>query len=120
MHAHAQLCHMLETACEGLTITPEQLRQELKEGGDIPDLQSDALTPHGSRLVAETLAPSYSGPANDDAAREARRQQVLSMLAQGPEIQYAITTDDDAEPDAVILALGIRDKGTCEMRIPKG
>jgi hypothetical protein len=47
---------MLEVACKGLAITPEQLRQELEQGGDIPDLQSGALTLQVLRLTARTLA----------------------------------------------------------------
>src|SRR5215217_1160140 len=54
---------MLEMACEDLTITPEQLRAELTEGGDIPDLVSGALTSKALRLTARTLAlMRYSGP----------------------------------------------------------
>jgi hypothetical protein len=56
---------MLKIACAGLSLTPEQLRQELEEGGDLPDLQSGVLTPHGLRLIAETLAlMKYSPLAN--------------------------------------------------------
>jgi hypothetical protein len=40
---------------QGLSFTPEQLRQELEAGGDLPDLASDALTPKALRLTAETL-----------------------------------------------------------------
>jgi hypothetical protein len=47
---------MLEVACEGLHITPEQLRRELEAGGDISDLTSGALTPKASRLTTRTLA----------------------------------------------------------------
>jgi hypothetical protein len=47
---------VIETACEGLNITPEQLRQELEAGGDIPDLVSGALTSKGLRLTASSLA----------------------------------------------------------------
>jgi hypothetical protein len=43
-------------ACRGLMITPEQLRQELEAGGDIPDLASGRLTPKALRLTAKTLA----------------------------------------------------------------
>ncbi len=46
---------MLEIACEGLSLTPEQLRQELEENGDIPDLVSGELTPAALKLIAETL-----------------------------------------------------------------
>jgi hypothetical protein len=48
--------HTLEVACEGLNITPEQLRQELDEGGDLPDLVSGALTPKALQLMAKRLA----------------------------------------------------------------
>ncbi len=52
-----------------------------------------------------------------DSAQEKRRQQVLSMLAQEPGLQIALVDDHESEPDAVILALAIRGKGTCELRI---
>ena len=35
---------MLKVACERLSITPEQFRQELKAGADIPDLVAGALS----------------------------------------------------------------------------
>jgi hypothetical protein len=39
-----------------LSFTPDQLRQELEAGGDIPDLVSGTLTPEALRLIAKTLA----------------------------------------------------------------
>ena len=54
-----------------------------------------------------------------DPAAEARRQRVLEMLAERPEIRYAAVTDYQADRDAVILALAIRGLGTCELRIPR-
>ena len=39
------------------------------------------------------------------------------MLAQAPDRQYALVSDDESEPDAVILAFGIRGKKTYELRI---
>jgi hypothetical protein len=116
----AELEHMIKAVCRNLSITPEQLRQELEEGGDLQDLLSGALTSQGLRLTAETLARTrYSEPASDGSCREARRQQVLSMLAQDPSLQYAMVTDMEAEPDAVRLTLAIKDKGTCELYIPQ-
>jgi hypothetical protein len=53
---HAGLERMLEIACEGLSITPAQLHAELREGGDLPDLVSGALTPQALRLTARALA----------------------------------------------------------------
>jgi hypothetical protein len=60
--AHAGLCTMVQAACQGLTITPEQLGHELEENGDIPDLVSGTLTPKALRLTAETLnTMKYAG-----------------------------------------------------------
>jgi hypothetical protein len=58
--AHAGADRMIETACEDLNITPEQLRQELEAGGDLPDLVSGALTAKVLRLTARTLALAES------------------------------------------------------------
>jgi hypothetical protein len=108
---------------EGLTIAPEQLQRELKENGDIPDLVSGALTPAALRLIAETLNTmryaGYAGEALESTPAEARRQAVLSMLANELGITYALTSDTEADPDAVIITLAIRDKATCELKIPK-
>jgi hypothetical protein len=42
---------MLARAGDGLRITPEDLRDELVDGGDMPDVASGALTPEALRLV---------------------------------------------------------------------
>jgi len=47
---------MLEMACAGLSMVPEQLRQEFEGSGDLPDLVSGALTSQALRLTARTLA----------------------------------------------------------------
>jgi hypothetical protein len=54
-----------------------------------------------------------------DPAMEARRQRVLAMLAQNPRIKRAIITDTEADPDNVIVTIGIRDGATCDLAIPK-
>ena len=41
------------------------------------------------------------------------------MLAESPGTRYVMTTDIDADPEAVIVAVGIRNKGTCELQIPR-
>jgi len=51
-------------------------------------------------------------------AMETRRQRVLAMLAERPGNRYAVVVDNP-DTDPVILALAIRDKGTCELRIPR-
>jgi hypothetical protein len=47
---------LIHSACEGLSITGEQLYAECEEGGDLPDTQSGTLTHTVLRLTAETLA----------------------------------------------------------------
>ncbi|MDQ4148029.1 MAG: hypothetical protein M3120_10210 [Pseudomonadota bacterium] len=47
---------IIQNACQGLSITPEQLRRELEENGDIPDLVSGELRPAALRSTAETLS----------------------------------------------------------------
>jgi hypothetical protein len=47
---------MLEDACQGLSITPEQLQQELEAGRDMPDLACGALASKALWLTATTLA----------------------------------------------------------------
>jgi hypothetical protein len=109
---------MIEAACEGLNITPEQLHQELEEGGDLPGPAAVVLTPQRLQAIAETLAVMrYPNQPSSNGKQEAKRQQVSSMLAQEPGLQYALVDDHENEPDAVILALAIRGKGTCELRI---
>lgn len=64
---------------------------------------------------------SFEGAANEpiDPAAEARRQRVLAMLAANPEARYAALTDNESDPEAVILALAIRGRAMCELRIPR-
>jgi hypothetical protein len=54
-----------------------------------------------------------------DFAADARRKEVLRMLIENPGITYAIVSDTELDPDAVIVTLAIRDKATCELRVPK-
>jgi hypothetical protein len=54
-----------------------------------------------------------------DLAADTRRQQALSMLAANPDITHAIVSHTEIETDSVIVTLAIRDKATCELRIPK-
>lgn len=72
---------------------------------------------HKPGIVA-VLQEATSEPLSDP-AMEARRQRVLAMLAERPGIRYAVLTDIQADPDAVILTLAIRGKATCELRIPR-
>lgn len=51
--------------------------------------------------------------------QEARRENVLALLANNPGTRYAMLADSDSDPLQIILAIAIRDHGTCEMLIPK-
>lgn len=52
-------------------------------------------------------------------AREKRRQKVIKMLADNPDIQRAFIADAESNKDNVILTMVIRDKYSFEMLIPK-
>jgi hypothetical protein len=101
--AHAGLRAMIEAACQGLSITPERLRRELEENGDIANLVSGALQPAVLRLVAETLnTMQYAGSTLESTPEHTRRRVVLSMLAANPRITYAITSNTEIEPDSAV------------------
>ena len=58
--------------------------------------------------------------ANDllpDPAMEDRRQRVLAILAENPNIRRAVLVDN-ADADPVLLSVAIRDMATCELAIP--
>ncbi len=71
---------------------------------------------HKTGIVA-ALQEAANDPLPDPAA-EARRQRVLAMLAERPDIRYAVITDTQADPEAVLLTLAIRGQATAEFRIP--
>ena len=53
-------------------------------------------------------------------AVEKRRKQVLQMMdGDTQHKKYYWLTDTDADPRFVILAMAIRDVGTCELKIPR-
>jgi hypothetical protein len=112
------LAGQIESACQGLAIPAEQVRRELEEDGGLQDLASGEFTPHGLRLGAKSLATlRYIESMNSDSPDPAkgRRQELLDMLAQERDVQYAVASDDKSEPDAVIVTLAIRGKATCDL-----
>ena len=52
-------------------------------------------------------------------AAEARRQRVLAILAENPNIRRAVLVDN-SDTDPVLLTLAIRGQATCELAIPAG
>lgn len=69
--------------------------------------------------VSSVLAVPTPAPSGEIKAAAARRQRVLAMLADHPEARYAVLTDMHADPQAVIVALAIRGRTNCELRIPR-
>lgn len=116
VRTHAHLDPLLECACEGLSITAEQLRQAL-EDTDLQALATGELTLKALRLTAWTLALAHHGL--PDRRTEKRRREGLSLLAEHPGITYAMTSHTELEADAVIVTLAVRGKATCELRVPK-
>ena len=72
-----------------------------------------------SRHISEIEAANDGADALPDPAAEARRQRVLQMLTEHPACRYAVITDTEADPEAVLLTLAIRGRATCELRIPR-
>ncbi len=106
VRAHAQLDAALATACEGLSITPAELRLALED--DLDDIATGTLTVHGSRQVAQTLSACRP--------YDKRHTDVIAMLRQHPDITHV--TADETDPDFVNLTVAIRGKATCDLRIP--
>lgn len=92
-----------------------------REGELIRAAPRSALTDEARALIrahkSEILAALAAAPPPDLAA-EARRQRVLTMLAERPHIRYAVVVDDP-DTDPVLLAVAVRDVGTCELAIPR-
>jgi hypothetical protein len=104
-------------AAQGLTLRP-------RPDGNLIVSPRRLLTDEARQLIREhkaELLEALSGASDTlpDTAAEARRKQVLAMLRQRPGTRYAMLTDTKEDPQAVILALAIRDAGTCELCIPR-
>jgi hypothetical protein len=91
--------------------------QEGGEGGTIARIATIALANPGSLKTEGPSAHPDPTPLPSLPAAEARRQKALALLARDGG-RYAVTVDD-CGTDPVVMALAIRDKGTCEVLIPK-
>ena len=78
-----------------------------------------------TELLRENARSAVANPldqrldALSDPGVEARRQEVLGLLATNGTAGFALLTDTRADPEAVLLTLAIRSKATCEIRIPR-
>ena len=120
-------------------MTPAELVQKIHQrngqvtvdGGDLnltatrplPADLLDELRAHKVELLnylnGEAANAMSDADAPLDPAADARRRQVLGMLAANPDITYAFTSDDETDPEYVIITLAIRGKATCDLRIPR-
>ena len=86
----------------------------------IPAIPAIPATQAGRGLAAvariATIAIANPAVAPSDPATEARRQQVLTMLADNPALWLAVVCDGAGDP--VPVAVAIRDKGSVEILIP--
>jgi hypothetical protein len=99
----------------------ERLKAEFSEKALPSELTKPTKAPSVSFVSAQGRHISEIEGANDplpDPAMEARRQRVLAMLADHPEARYALVTDLESDPEAVLLTLAIRGQATAEFRIP--
>lgn len=99
--------------------TPESAKTDASKR-EVPEVEDTSLEETFVESQNQLVTARPPGLPALDPAAEARRQEVISMLAGDPRITYAITSDTEAEPDSVIVALALRGKATCELRIPKG
>ena len=112
MSSAAALIHGL--GAQGVTFRTENDRLIVRAPqGSIDQPTLKKLRDQKPLLIAE-LARAQT------AAREERRQRLLQMMAEDDQPKkYYWITDIKADPDWVILALAIRDVGTCELLIPR-
>lgn len=98
-----------------------QLRKagySIRADGNCLDISPDNVSPD-LVLQLKQLKPEILAVLRLEQQREARRQEVLTMLAAEPERKRAIYADADSDRDNVILAIAIREVATYEMQVPK-
>jgi len=91
---------------DGVTVKADGDFLELSPPEKITEELIQRLKKHKPAIIAELR-------------REERREKVLKMLADNPNIQRAFLTDTESDPDNVILTIAIRDQYSFEMLIPK-
>lgn len=101
-------------AGRGLTVRP-------RPDGNLEVSPRRLLTDEARQLIREHKAELLTALADPlpDPVTEARRQQVLELLAENPTARYAVLTDTEADAEAVLLTLAIRGQTTCEFQIPR-
>jgi len=101
-------------AGSGIRLSVERDRLRAEPRSALTEDTRALIKAHKDELIAALASDALPDP-----KAEARRQRVLVMLAERPNIRYAVLTDTEADPEAVILALAIRGRAMCELRIPR-
>jgi hypothetical protein len=100
-------------AAKGLTIRP-------RPDGNLEVSPRSLLTEELRALIRSNKSELLEELAvAADTLADARRQRVLAMLSERPGVRYAVLTDAEAEPEAIVVVLAIRDVGTLELRIAR-
>ena len=89
---------------------------KLTKVGFVSNVSAD---PAPFSIVGGAIEPPTNEAVHLDPEGETRRQHVLAMLRERPGVRYAVLTDTEADPEAVLLTLAIRGQATCELRIPR-
>ena len=90
----------------------------------IPATQAGSGRATVARIATIAVAnPQEAENHAPDPAAEARRRKVLAMLAANPALRIAVVCDGDGDGDGdgdpVPVAIAIRDKGACELLVPR-
>lgn len=93
----------------------------MRRGTNLVATPKAAVTPEIVGLIRAHKPELLEALSGNELPRnaEVRRQKVLAMLAAHPEARYAVLTDSNSDPTAVIVALAIRGRATCELQIPR-
>lgn len=86
----------------------------MADGGYLDISPADNLPPELVQQLRQSKSEIMA-----ELQRETRRQKVIALLEENPDIQRAYYTDMDSGPDHVILAIAVRNVATCEMLIDK-
>ena len=91
----------------------------IRADGSYLDISPADLPPEVVQTIRQSKAEILT-ELQREARAELRRQKVIAMLEAAPDMQRAIYTDADSDPDNVILTVAVRAfQQTCELMIPK-
>lgn len=94
------------------------LRDFLKSATAIPAIPA-THGPRIARIARIAVANPATAETGLDEKAEDRRQRVLAALDAKPGITRAMVTDDEAEPDFVIITVAVRGVGTADIKVPR-